>query len=261
MNKKVLIAEMTWPEIADLLAAGLDTVIVPIGSVEQHGPHLPIGTDSYVAQTLAEHVAELAECVVAPPIWCGFSPHHMVLPGTITIRPEILIEYVYDLIESLATHGFQNFVLLNGHRIVNIMWMQIAAERMKRQLNVNVVVADPAYLSKEIVVDLGFGKVGHADAIESSHMWHRYPELVQMEKAIDFPLVDSSLYHVDPANGQDTLCYVPSSYAEAASHLPDSMGVAGCPTASDPAKGARYHQHIVDNLVTVINRLKVADPR
>ena len=136
------------------------------------------------------------------------------------------------------------------------MWMQIVAERIKRQLGVRVVVADPAYLSKEIVADLGLGKVGHADAIESSHMWYRYPELVQMEKAIDFPLVDSSYYHVDPANTEDTLCYVPSSFAEAASHLPDSMVVAGCPTESDPVKGERYHQHIVDNLVTVINRLK-----
>lgn len=58
----------------------------------------------------------------------------MVLPGTITIRAEILIELVFDVLKSLHHHGFDKFILLNGHRIVNVTWLQIAGERAKREL-------------------------------------------------------------------------------------------------------------------------------
>lgn len=75
--------------------------IVPIGSVEQHSYHLPLGTDTYVAMTIAEEAAEKTGAVLTPPVWFGWSPHHMVLPGTVTIRPEVLSELTYDIIESL----------------------------------------------------------------------------------------------------------------------------------------------------------------
>jgi len=256
MKQNVLLENMTWEEVLKKIEEGYSTAIIPIGSVEQHGPHLPLGTDTYVAMTIAEDAATKTKSIVIPPIWCGFSPHHMVLPGTITIRPEILIEFLYDVVQSLALHGLKNFVLLNGHRLVNISWMQIAAERLKRTLKVNVIIFDPAFMSKEIIPELGFGSIGHADAIESSHMWARYPQLVKMEKAIDFGAPSKPLYHVDPAASEDTLCYVPSSLQEASVHVHESKGVSGFPTQSDIDKGKIYHQHLVNRLIAVINSFK-----
>ena len=177
----VFLQEHTAHRIPDLVEKSKGVVIIPIGSTEQHGEHLPLGTDTYVAQILAEEAAKLTDTLVAPAIWFGWSPHHMVLPGTVTVRPEVLIEYLYDVIESLSKHNFDKIVLINGHRIVNIPWMQIVAERAQRRLGVKVVIFDPAYMSKTISEKLDFGPVGHAEEIETSHMLYKYPQLVELE--------------------------------------------------------------------------------
>lgn len=180
----------------------------------------------------------------------------MVLPGTITIRADILVEYLFDVIKSMSEHGVKKFVLLNGHRIVNIIWMQLAAEKAQRELDVEIKIFDPAYMSKDIVKELGFGPVGHADEIESSHMLYKYEELVQMDKAVDNPIEPKELYSVDPAYPNDTLCYVPSSLKVAKEHAEKSGGITGQPTKSTKESGKIYHDHLVKNLIKVINQLQ-----
>ena len=173
---------MRWQEIQQFRDSGGDLAIIPVGSVEQHGFHLPLGTDSMVAIRLAQDAAQRTEAVVTPPLWFGWSPHHLALPGTISIRPQILIEILFDILSSLTAHGFDKFVIVNGHRIVNIPWIQISAEKAQRELGVKVAIYDPAYMSKEISDGIGFGEVGHAEEIETSHMLHIMPHLVRMEK-------------------------------------------------------------------------------
>ena len=177
----------SWPEVKEAIDEANGVAIVPIGSVEQHSTHLPVGTDSYVAITLAECAAEKTNVLVTPPLWFGWSPHHMVRPGTITIRPESLIDLTYDIMASLKAHGLDKIILINGHRIVNVVSMQIAAERAQRELGVTVKIFDPAYMSKDIVHELGFGPVGHAEEVETSHMLYKFPEYVHLEKAQDIP--------------------------------------------------------------------------
>jgi len=249
--------ELTWEEFREAKESA-KVVIVPVGSTEQHGPHLPLGSDSMVAITLAEDASRRTGALIAPPLWYGWSPHHMALDGTISIRPDVLAELLYDVTESLSRHGLKRFVYLNGHRIVNITWMQIAAERAQRVLGVEVVIFDPGYMSKEIVGDLGFGPLGHAEEIETSHMYHRYPALCKPERARDFPPASAELYSVDPRYGLDTLCYVPSTAARLAEVAPLSKGVSGRPTLASAEKGRVYHEHLVGRLVTVINRLQQA---
>ncbi|MGN8897007.1 creatininase family protein [Flavonifractor sp. HCP28S3_F3] len=246
----------SWPEAEEAIKASGGVAIVPIGSVEQHSLHLPVGTDTYVAITLAEDAGEQTGAVVTPPVWFGWSPHHMVRPGTITIRPEVLADLTYDIIASLAYHGLKKIILINGHRIVNVVWMQICAERAQRELGVTVKIFDPAYMSKDIVGELGFGPVGHAEEVETSHMMYRYPEMVHLEKAKDNPITDTPLYSVDPCYTHDTLCYVPSSFAHAQKSAEVAGGATGCPTKSDAEKGRIYHEHLVKNLVAVVRSLQ-----
>jgi creatinine amidohydrolase len=231
------------------------TVLLPVGSTEQHGPHLPLGTDTMVALTLAKDAGEKTTVPVAPPLWFGWSPHHMVLPGTITIRPEILTEMAFDIISSLNTHGFRNFVLINGHRIVNIAWLQIAGERAKRELGVNLVIFDPAFMSKSICASLGWGRVGHAEEIETAHMMYRHPDLVHMEKAIDNPHTSQPLYSVDPAFDGDTLCYVPGTTQDMAAQVQAAGGTSGQPSKASVNGGKVYHDHLVSRLVSVIQQM------
>lgn len=256
MNENVWMQHLTWEEVKSGIEESHATIILPVGSTEQHGPHLPVGTDTMVATGIAEAAAGEAGVLVAPPLWFGWSPHHMVLPGTITIRPEILIEVAYDMVESLHRHGFDKFIFVNGHRIVNIAWLQIAGERAKRQLGVKVALFDPAYMSKSFVREMGWGEVGHAEEIEGSHMWHLYPDLVKMERAVDHPHTPAPLYHVDPAYPEDTLCYVPSSPAEQEVLAQASGGTGGMPSKASREEGARYHAHLVKRLVEVVRMMQ-----
>ncbi len=246
---------MTWEEFKEGIQE-TKVVLVVVGSTEQHGAHLPLGTDTMVAMALAEDASAKTGAIIAPPLWFGWSPHHMALPGTVTIRPEVLIELLYDVLQSLAEHGCRNFIIINGHRIVNIPWMQLAAERAQRILQVRVGIFDPAFMSKEIVDKLEFGPVGHAEEIESSHMWYCFPQLYHEDKTLDCPPERIELYHVDPRAAGDTLCYVPSTKERMRESVEVSKGTSGSPVRSSREKGKLYHEHLVKRLTQVIQRFQ-----
>jgi len=231
-------------------------IIVPVGSTEQHGCFAPLGTDTLAASAVAEDASAETGVLVAPPLWYGWSPHHLVKPGTITIRAEILIEVLSDVISSLAESGFDRFALVNGHRIVNISWMQIASERAQRELGVRVALFDLAHMSKEISPKLGFGPIGHGEEIEISHMVHRHPELVDLAKAKDHPHQHKPLYHLDPQDSRDSLCYVPATKADMQTVFAQTGDtITGCPTLATAEKGEAYHRHLVARLKEVLELL------
>jgi creatinine amidohydrolase len=248
--------ECSWKDVETYLKKD-KRIILPVGSTEQHGVFAPLGTDTYVAKALADDAARQAGVLVAPPLWFGWSPHHLVKPGTLSVRAEVLIEMLSDVIGSLAEHGFAKFVVVNGHRIVNIPWMQITAERVQRTLGVKVALFDPAYMSKEIAAKLGFGSIGHSEEIEISHMCHCHPDLVLLDEAADNPHGETPLYHLDPQDRRDTLCYVPATRS-ALQAVFDETGdtITGRPTKATSEKGKAYHEHLVMRLVQVLEMLK-----
>jgi creatinine amidohydrolase len=253
--QSIWLQENSWQDVVRYLESD-DRIIMPVGSTEQHGAFAPLGTDTYTAVGIAEAAAHKAGVLTAPPLWFGWSPHHLVRPGTISIRAEVLIEVLYDAVASLAENGFKNFVVVNGHRIVNIPWIQIAAERAQRKLGAKVAVFDLAFMSKEIVKALDFGPIGHAEEIEISHMLHLHPDLVRVQDAQDNPHTEKPLYHLDPHDPRDTLCYVPATQQDLQEVLEktgDTVG--GRPTASSATSGKRYHDHLVRRLTEVLKVL------
>jgi len=96
-----------------------DTILVPMASFEQHGPHLPIYTDTITCVEISKRVAEMIAVLHTPPIWTGYSPQHMFEPGmgrgTITIRSSVLLDLVNDVARSLIHHGFNRIIFINGH--------------------------------------------------------------------------------------------------------------------------------------------------
>jgi creatinine amidohydrolase len=108
------LALSTWPEVEDYLrhSAG---IIVPIGSVEQHGPNGLIGTDHLCAEVVAKGVGEAIGCAVAPTLAYGMSQHHLGFAGSVTLRPSTLMLVVGDVVRSLAVHGFRRLFFINGH--------------------------------------------------------------------------------------------------------------------------------------------------
>jgi creatinine amidohydrolase len=104
--------ENTWKEIRD---SGVDTAVVPFCAVEQHGHHLPLGTDWLIAEAGARALAEKLGAFVLPAVPYGCSREHMAFPGTVSLRPSTLAALLEDIVESLRSHGFRNVVVLSTH--------------------------------------------------------------------------------------------------------------------------------------------------
>jgi len=104
----------TWQEVDAYLQARRD-IILPIGSTEQHGPNGLIGTDAICPEVIADGVAQKAGVLIGPTLSIGVAQHHMAFAGTITYRPQVLIETLKDVVASLTKHGFDRIYFLNGH--------------------------------------------------------------------------------------------------------------------------------------------------
>ncbi len=115
-EKKVknYLPHMTVPEVNDFLTRS-DMVIIPIGALEQHGYHLPIGTDFINGVEQCKLIAQQRDILVAPVLMAGQSPYHMGFAGTITLKAETIIRVHMEAVESLIRHGFRRFIILNAH--------------------------------------------------------------------------------------------------------------------------------------------------
>ncbi|HEY8596955.1 MAG TPA: creatininase family protein [Thermomicrobiales bacterium] len=119
-NRNILrstrLADLTWPEVGAALAAGWDTIVTAVGSIEQHGPHLPLLTDTLIGEGLAAAtVARLDRTLQGPTIPFGCSAHHMAFPGTISLDKAPFKALVHEYARSLAQHGFRLICLLPSH--------------------------------------------------------------------------------------------------------------------------------------------------
>ena len=186
--EKVKLEEMTWREIKEAMGKGKKTVIVPIGSIEQHGPHLPEGTDAFAGDVLGEEIAKrLGNALVAPTIRPGCSGHHMGFPGTITLSPETLMRTIKEVCASLAFHGFENIVLLPTHG-GNFAPVSAVAPEIARELDINLVALadlnELIGLMTKVMQEFGVSPEeagAHSGAAETSLMLAYRPELVRKE--------------------------------------------------------------------------------
>ena len=114
--KTILMEEMNWLDIKKAIEEGYTTVIIGIGSTEQHGPHLPTQTDALIAEILSVEIAKkLENALVARTICVGCSEHHLSFPGTISLKKETLKAIINDYVDSFSRYGFENVILIPTH--------------------------------------------------------------------------------------------------------------------------------------------------
>lgn len=204
-------AELTWPEVRAAAEQG-SGVIVPVGATEQHGPHLPLCVDAFLAEELAADVAESADLLVAPVIAYGNRSRPLAgggegFAGTVSVSAKAFMDLLTDVLVGLARSGFAKIVLLNWH-YENTNFLYEAAYRAWEQsrsgdLRIMVIEAAFAELSPQTMTAL-FGSefpgwaVEHAAILETSLLLHRRPGLVLMDKAVDDEATRRPAYDVVP---------------------------------------------------------------
>ncbi len=179
--KSFCLGELTWPDVKDFLSHH-DVIVIPVGSCEQHGPHLPLDTDAYDVFWLSKKAAEKAHCaLVAPPIYYGVSSHHMDFPGTATLSPHTLEQLAYEVAVSLIKHGFRKIVFENGHG-GNTPALAAATQRIKAATGVFAVVDSVSLIPEFIEEFIETPYDAHAGEFETSTTLANREELVVTER-------------------------------------------------------------------------------
>lgn len=173
------LSELTWTDVRDL---DTDLAVLPIGSTEQHGPHAPLGTDAFHATSVATAGADQFEAdqdspvLVGPTIPVGIAEEHRHFDGTLWVSPETFRSYVRETVASLAHHGFDRVVLVNGHG-GNIPALGETAAAISRQDDAYAV----AFTWFDAVGDHA-DRMGHGGPLETGLLRHTHPDLVREDR-------------------------------------------------------------------------------
>ena len=175
----LVLQEMNWVDVEGYLE-GSDMVIIPLGSTEQHGPHLPLGSDYYQSFAMAEEISKRTQVVVAPVLLVGYSEYHSGFPGTISVKRETMEQLLFECVESLMKYGFRRFMFLNYHGGNGLIQDEIIY-----RINQTTTAEAIAIGLGSPIQQLEEGEFfeWHAGKDETSTMLYLQPQLVRMDRA------------------------------------------------------------------------------
>ena len=162
---------MTWPEVDAARDAGVDAVLIPIGSTEQHGRHLPLDTDCLIARELCRLAAQAAEddglrVLVAPTLNVTLSWYHMQFPGSLRLSTTTFLQVFREVCDSLAHHGFERLIAVNGHG-GNIAALTVAVNHTMETTGRRVFLVQWWDLAADVLAEIE-GPMIHAEEAETS---------------------------------------------------------------------------------------------
>jgi len=258
MPDKYLYEEFTWPEIREAVAENR-VAVIPVGTIEQHGPHLPLVTDVLTATEMSRRAVRQipGEAVLLPSVFYAFNEHHLDFPGTIAVRGDTFINYVTDIGTSLAHHGFRKILLVNGHGS-NVPFLDIAARNITNKTPAICAMAPwwnllPKHLLTSLRESEFPGGMAHGCELETSVLLYLRGDLVQMDKAErDLPVQRSEFFYWDLQSPS------PVFFQEFFSRY-SRTGTLGDPTKATMQKGELFVAGAVETLVRVIRELRVKE--
>ncbi len=248
-KKEYLLGELTWPE-AETRFKEVDIALLPVGAIEQHGPHLPLDCDAFDAQYIAQKVA--ANCrnpkpIVLPLVPYGVSYHHEDFSGTISITPESLFRLVYDIGISAVRHGITKLIIINGHG-GNSPALHFAAQMINRDTHIFTCVDTGETSDPDIESMAETPNDVHAGEIETSTTLASRPHLVRIKEARKFiPRFSSRYLNFTSKRGVGW-------YAHTSKISP--TGVLGDPTKGTREKGEHMWEMMIKHLVEFVEDLK-----
>ena len=226
-----LIGELTFPEVSRRLGAR-SILCLPIGSIEQHGPHLPVQVDTLlvteIARRTARRVVAESPIVVLPTIWSGLAEHHMSLGGTLTLDLATFFSLVRAILRSAVRNGFGRILLLNGHG-GNMSALNALVGELCVETSLPIALATYWTPAREAFARIleHQPSVAHACEAETSMLLALRPDLVDM----------SALDHVDPPREWGRGPSDVFVWCSVSDWSPS--GVAGVPSAANAAKGEK----------------------
>ena len=239
------LGEMSWTEVRDSIKQGA-AAIIPLGSIEEHGPHAPMG-DYVVVDAIAERTAIVTGDLVVPTMPFGYSEYFRDYPGTITLRPETLAEVVNDIVDCLSQHGLHHIVIFNGHA-GNAPILELLTRRIRRDRGLLIPSVSPLQVIQNptLIKDLyGEGmQLGHGGEPMGSLMMALQAGRVHMERAGSFGR--KQIWGM-PTDGLGAILFRGVRVA-----LPLDMGDVTPETGSlaDPSKASEERGHaLLDNAV------------
>jgi creatinine amidohydrolase len=245
------LSHLTWPEVKRLKVA-TKIVVLPLGSFEQHGHHLPLTTDTDLVTAVAHGVEHQRpkKILCLPALWPGHSTHHLFFPGTLSVSQQPYIQLVLELCRSIAGMGAKKVFLLNGHG-GNDVPLRAALRELKTEFpQVRFVYASYwtlAAASIKAVRESELGGIGHACEMETSMMLHLHPERVKMKLARrDGPK------HTDPYRRAD-MFYGRPVYFVNEFHEVSKTGTVGHPELATAEKGREFLTRIVADVTTFVD--------
>lgn len=244
------IARMSSPQFAALRETAR-VALIPFGATEQHGPHLAMGTDAVVAERLAIRIAEASgRAVVTPTVAVGFSPHHRQFPGTLTAQVTSLGAQLDDLVVSMQGHGFDRFVIVNGHG-GNLAFLPAWMTEAQNRHGVRIAVAHWSLLGKDVVVKIAQSPLtGHACEVETSLALAIAPELVvgPLPAAADLVPPAHPLLRGQAIPEREVGVFMPRDF----SHLTPN-GALGDPSLADETLGRELLETVVARGAEFVN--------
>ncbi|MBI9071353.1 MAG: creatininase family protein [Melioribacteraceae bacterium] len=249
-KKDYLWAEMTWEEVEKYLEK-TDTVLLPCGAVEQHGPHLPLDIDYFDADYLAKKVAENCtdpKPLVLPVIPYGVSYHHDDFKGTISVTNNALSLMIYDIGMSLAKNGIKKIIIINGHGD-NAPTLNYAAQMINRDAKIFVCVETGETSDVDLYAMTDTPNDVHAGEIETSTTLALRPGLVKMDRAINETMEFKNKF-LNFDNERGVNWYVRTS------KISDS-GVMGDATKATVEKGEAMWDIMIKQLTKFVEFIKV----
>ena len=228
----------------------MDTVLIPCGAIEQHGPHLPVDIDFFDARYMAWQVAERCEDpkpLVLPAIPYGVSYHHENFKGTLSVTNDALSRFVYDIGMSLARNGVKKIIILNGHGD-NAPTLSYAAQMINRDAHIFVCVDTGETSDVDLYQLIDTPNDIHAGEIETSTTLALRPDMVQMDKAVNETVqFGSKFLDYDDERGVSWFVHT--------DHISHS-GVMGDATKATAEKGRKMWELMIENMVGLVESIK-----